>query len=283
MTATLNSLLQQGQRQLAGSSESPRLDAEVLLGHVLQVSRAYLYGNPERVIPAEQAAAYAQLLGERHVGRPVAHLTGEREFWSLPFRVTPDVLSPRPETESLVERALIYIPTDRPCDVLDLGSGSGAISVALATERPLCNVSATDSSRAALGIARENAAAQNCGHINFLEGSWFAPVGNQRFNVIVSNPPYVATGQPELTDPELAFEPPQALYSGADGLDDIRLIIKDAPVHLQPGGRLLLEHGFDQAGKITDLLEQAGFTEVRTHADLAGQPRVTEGRFGAQE
>lgn len=283
MTATVNTLLQQGRQQLAASSSSPRLDAEVLLGHVMQVDRAHLYANPERVIEAEQAGRYAHLLGERLTGRPVAHLTGEREFWSLSFRVTPDVLSPRPETELLVEQALENIPADQPCETLDLGCGSGAIAIALATERPRCRLTATDLSNTELAVARENAAANSCERIRFLEGSWFEPVGKQRFDLIVSNPPYIATEQPGLTDPELAFEPTQALYSGIDGLDAIRIIIQQAPVHLQPDGLLILEHGFDQAERVADLLEQAGFCHVHTRHDLAGQPRVTEGRKIAQE
>jgi release factor glutamine methyltransferase len=283
MTATLNTILRQGRRQLADSSASPRLDAEVLLGHVLRVSRAHLYSNPDQVIAAEQAAIYAQLLNERHAGRPVAHLTGQREFWSLSFRVSPDVLSPRPETELLVERALRHIPVSTACAVLDLGCGSGAISVALATERAAALLTGVDNSAAALGIARDNALAHNCGHIEFLPGSWFTPVAQRRFDIIVSNPPYVATGQPELTDAELAHEPPQALYSGVDGLDDIRLIIRDASTYLQPGGYLLLEHGFDQADDVAKLFAQAGFTAIQTCQDLAGLPRVTEGRFRSQE
>jgi release factor glutamine methyltransferase len=282
MITTLNTLLQQGQQQLAGSSESPRLDAEVLLGHILQVSRAHLYANPEREIAAVQVTEFEQLINERHTGRPVAHLTGTREFWSLPFHVTPDVLSPRPETELLVEQAISHLPTDRPCELLDLACGSGAIAVALATERPRCNVTATDNSSAALEIARENAAVNDCARIKFLHGSWFTPIGNQHFDVIVCNPPYIATGQPELTDPELAYEPPQALYSGVDGLDDIRQIIRDAPKNLLPGGQLLLEHGFDQAGTVTDLMLKAGFTEICTRPDLAGIPRVTQGCLGNQ-
>ena len=280
MITTLNTLLQQGQQQLTGSSESPRLDAEVLLGHILQVSRAHLYANPEREIPVAQVTEFEHLINERHTGRPVAHLTGEREFWSLPFRVTPDVLSPRPETELLVEQALNCLPADRPCEVLDLACGSGAIAVALATERPHSNVTATDNSSAALTIARENAAANDCVRIKFLQGSWFAPISDQHFDVIVCNPPYVATGQPQLTDPELAYEPPQALYSGSDGLDAIRQIIQTAPNNLVPGGHLLLEHGFDQADAINDLLLKAGFTAICTHQDLAGIPRVTQGSLG---
>jgi release factor glutamine methyltransferase len=223
------------------------------------------------------------LLDERHRGRPVAQLTGTREFWSLPFRVTSDVLSPRPETELLVEQALRRIPEDQACDVLDLGCGSGAIAVAIATERPQCNLTACDISSSALVIARQNAADHDCGRIRFLNGRWFTPVGGQRFDVIVSNPPYVATEQAEMTDAELAYEPPQALFSGTDGLDDIRAIIAAAPAHLRPGGTLLLEHGFDQAGRIVELLAQRNFEQIRTHVDMAAHPRVTEACHGIKE
>jgi release factor glutamine methyltransferase len=283
MTATLKSLLLQGQQQLANSSDSPRLDAEVLLGHVLQANRAHLYANPDREITATTQAAYERLLNERHTGRPVAHLTGQREFWSLPFAVTPEVLSPRPETELLVEQALKHIPADQVCEVLDLGCGSGAIAIAIASERPLCKLTATDISKAALNIARNNAATNQCDHIRFLEGRWLNAVGTQHFDVIVSNPPYIAIAEAELTDPELAYEPQLALYSGADGLDDIRLIINEAPAHLHSAGVLLLEHGFNQAAAIASLFAQHNFTEIRTHADLAAQPRVTEARLDIQE
>lgn len=283
MPATLKTLLQLGQQRLAASSDSPRLDAEILLCHVLQVSRAHLYANPEQNISAGSAADYEGLLDERHRGRPVAQLTGTREFWSLPFRVTSDVLSPRPETELLVEQAMRHIPVDRACDVLDLGCGSGAIAVAIATERPRCNLTACDISSSALEIARQNAAAHNCGQIRWFTGNWFSPLGEQRFDVIVSNPPYVATDQTGMTDAELAYEPAHALFSGADGLDDIRLIIAGAPAHLRPGGTLLLEHGFDQAERVADLLAQSNFDQIRTHADMAAHPRVTEACFGKQE
>jgi len=283
MTATLKSLLLKGQQQLANSSDSPRLDAEVLLGHVLQANRAHLYANPDREITATTQAAYEQLLNERRTGRPVSHLTGQREFWSLPFAVTPEVLSPRPETELLVEQALQHIPADRASAVLDLGCGSGAIAIAIATERPLCALTATDISRAALNIARNNAATNKCEQIRFVEGSWFNAVGTQRFDLIVSNPPYIATSETELTDPELVYEPQQALYSGTDGLDDIRLLIDDAPAHLHPAGILLIEHGFNQADEIASLFAQQNFSAIRTHVDLAAKPRVTEGRLATQD
>ena len=283
MTATLKTLLRQGQQQLAKSSESPRLDAEVLLGYVLQTNRAHLYANPDHEIAAVKQAAYEQLVKERLTGRPVAHLTGQREFWSLPFHVTPEVLSPRPETELLVEQALKHIPAEQACEVLDLGCGSGAIAVAIAIERPLCKLTATDVSKAALNIARDNAASNHCAHIHFLEGSWFSPLGAQRFDVIVSNPPYIATSEAELTDPELVYEPQHALYSGADGLDDIRRIISAAQAHLHRAGILLIEHGFNQANEISSLFTQYNFAEVRNHADLAGQPRVTEGQLAIRD
>jgi release factor glutamine methyltransferase len=275
MTTTLDKLLQQGRDRLATTSASPGLDAEILLGHVLKVNRAHLYANPDRELQADIATEYLALVGLRSDGQPIAHLTGEREFWSLSLQVSPDVLVPRPETELLVERALACIPDDADCRVLDLGCGSGAIAIALASERPMCRFVATDASEAALAIARLNAERHHTDRIEFVAGSWFEPLAGQRFDVIVSNPPYVATGRPDLTDRELDFEPAEALYSGADGLDDIRRIIAGASEHLQSGGWLLLEHGFDQSASIGALLQQAGFGAVTTCDDLAGLPRVT--------
>jgi release factor glutamine methyltransferase len=281
MTMTLGTLLTEARQQLAASSDSPRLDAEVLLGHVLQVTRAHLYANPDRPVDAAQTSAYRTLIDARLAGRPVAHLTGEREFWSLPLRVSADVLVPRPETELLVEQCLDQLPEAAACSMLDLGCGSGAIAIAVATERTGCSLTATDSSAAALDLARTNAARLCPGRIEFIAGEWFGPLGGRCFDVIVSNPPYVATGQSELTDPELAFEPAGALYSGPEGLDDIRLIINGASQHLNANGRLLLEHGFDQSASISALMRTAGFSDITTHADLAGQPRVTTGRWSA--
>lgn len=274
---SLKTLLLQGRARLAATSPSAQLDAEILLGHVLDSDRAHLYANPDRMLSAEQADAYEQLLEARSAGQPVAQLTGQREFWSLPLQITADVLSPRPETELLVETALLHIPVHEPCDVLDLGTGSGAIAVAIATERSRCRLTATDASEAALAVARANAARLCPERIEFVTGNWFAPLPGRVFDVIVSNPPYISIHQGALTDPELAFEPEQALYSGADGLDDIRVIVANAPAHLRPGGRLLLEHGFDQGAAVVALLAQAGFAECRTLHDLAGQPRVTSG------
>ena len=279
MPLSLKSLLLQGRARLAATSESAQLDAEILLGHVLDSDRAHLYANPDRILSPAQAEAYSQLLTARSAGQPVAQLTGQREFWSLPLQITPDVLSPRPETELLVETALVHIPLHAACDVLDLGTGSGAIAIAIATERRSCRVTATDASDAALAVAHANAARLCPGRIEFVTGSWFTPLAGRKFDVIVSNPPYVSIHQGALTDPELAFEPPQALYSGADGLDDIRVIVANAPQHLRPGGCLLLEHGFDQAAAVIALLTQAGFAYCRTLSDLAGQLRVSSGRL----
>ena len=203
----------------------------------------------------------------------------QREFWSLPLQITADVLSPRPETELLVENALLHIPLHAACDVLDLGTGSGAIAIALATERSNCRVTATDTSAAALAVARANAARLCPARIEFVTGNWFAPLTGRKFDVIISNPPYISIHHDALTDAELAFEPPQALYSGADGLDAIRVIVASAPQHLRPGGWLLLEHGFDQAAGVSALLVQAGFTDCTTLQDLAGQPRISLGRL----
>jgi len=276
---SLKTLLLQGRGRLAATSQSAQLDAEILLCHVLDSDRAHLYANPDRILSTAQADAFERLLEARSAGQPVAQLTGQREFWSLPLQITADVLSPRPETELLVESALLHIPLHEPCDVLDLGTGSGAIAIAIATERSNCQVTATDASTATLTVARANAARLCAGRIEFATGDWFAPLAGRKFDVIISNPPYISIHHGALTDRELAYEPPQALYSGNDGLDDIRVIVTAAPAHLRPGGWLLLEHGFDQAAAVVALLVQAAFIDCQTLADLAGQPRVSIGRL----
>ena len=241
--------------------------------------RAYLYANPDRPLDAAAAARYRQLLTLRKESRPVAHLTGQREFWSLDLRVSPDVLVPRPETELLVELSLLRMPEGAALRIVDLGCGSGAIAIALASERPACVVTATDQSPAALAIAEENARRLCPGRIEFLVSDWYAALAGRRFDMIVSNPPYIATGEHALTDPELAFEPPDALYSGVDGLDAIRTLIAGAPDYLKSGGWLLLEHGFAQAAAVRRLMETAGLTDVSSYADPGGHDRVTAGRW----
>lgn len=279
---TTGALLAWARNQLDSTSDSARLDAEVLLGHALEASRAALYANPDRPVSARQSALYTELVAARKQGRPVAQLTGEREFWSLALQVDSQVLVPRPETELLVERALAHISADEAAHILDLGTGTGAIAIAIASERPNCTLTASDNSAAALTIARANSEQHTPGRINFLQSDWFDALADQRFDLIVSNPPYVSTEESELTDRDLDFEPPEALYSGADGLDDIRKIIAGSPAMLTDQGCLLLEHGHDQADRIRRLLKDAGFVDPVSHADLAGIARVTEARLEAK-
>ena len=281
MTETLKTLLSNGRQRLEESSQSPRLDAEVLLGFVLEAGRASIYANSERAVTHQQATRYEQLISERSKGRPVAHLTGQREFWSLALRVNEHVLVPRPETELLVERALAHIPAGGPQTVLDLGTGSGAIATALAVERPQINLLATDASEQALTLAAQNAAIHCPNRIGFALGNWYKalPAGQTCFDLIVSNPPYISPDEVELTDVELRYEPQEALYSGDDGLDAIRTIIKGAPSRLNNKGWLLLEHGFTQTENIAGLFSEAGFSDIQSYHDLAGLSRMTEGRM----
>jgi len=267
----------EGERVLAASSTSARLDAELLLAIAVRQDRTWLYGHGEDALSDKAADLFRTLLAERTRGIPIAHLTGSREFWSLEFAVNAHTLVPRPETERLVELALDRIPANQPCRVLDLGTGSGAIAVTIASERPLADVVATDVSADALAIAKENAETHCPGRIRFCPGSWFEAVADDVYDIIVSNPPYIAAAETGLTDPELAHEPVDALYSGADGLDAIRCIVAGAADHLETGGWLLLEHGFAQADAVTNLLDAAGFDSVDNARDLAGLPRVTAG------
>jgi release factor glutamine methyltransferase len=261
--------------RLAAASTTAALDAELLVAHVLGGGRAALAADPQRAVAPEQLLALEALARRRLAGEPVAYLTGRREFWSLDLEVTPDVLVPRPETELLVERALEAIAgLDRPA-VLDLGTGSGAIAVAIAASRADARVTATDASAAALAVAQRNAARHGLRNLRFAEGEWYAPLGPARFDAIVSNPPYVAEGDPALAG--LVHEPWLALVAGAGGLAALATIAAGAPGRLSPGGRLLLEHGADQGPAVRGLLEAAGFAAVRAWRDLAGHERVSEG------
>ncbi|MBL8200472.1 MAG: peptide chain release factor N(5)-glutamine methyltransferase [Chromatiales bacterium] len=284
--STVDQLLRDGARRLGGLGGSPRLDAELLLGHALGQRREELYQSLFSGVPPEAEERYASLLAERETRRPVAQLVGRRDFWSFTLEVTNATLVPRPETEQLVERALARIPVDASWTVADLGTGTGAIALAVARERPACKVLATDLSKPALAVARRNAKALGLRNVSFRQGDWFAPLpkpdsAGWRFHMILSNPPYIAADEWSLTDPELAFEPRVALDGGRDGLTAYRLITEGAPRHLRPGGWLLLEHGFRQAEDVRGLLRQAGFGSVATTADLAGRPRVSEGQIGA--
>lgn len=276
MTA-VRQLLARARRLLDGRVDDPQLEAQILLGHALGRDRSWLYAWPESVPAPEEAARFEQLLGQRVAGRPVGHLTGRREFWSLDLRVSPDTLIPRPETEQLVEIALaLGLPHD--ARVLDLGTGCGAIALALAVERPHWRITALDRSPAALEVARSNARDLGLGNVQFLCSDWFAALGREvRFDLIVSNPPYVADGDPHLGRGDLRFEPRQALVGGSDGLVDVRRIIGDAPGHLRAGGWLWLEHGFDQATAVAAMLAAAGFGQVTLRRDLAGLERHSGG------
>ncbi|RXK60230.1 peptide chain release factor N(5)-glutamine methyltransferase [Stenotrophomonas sp. MA5] len=257
-----------------------RHEAELLLLHVLERPRSWLFAHATDPLPATAQAAFEALLARRAAGEPVAYLTGRRGFWTLDLRVDAATLIPRPETELLVELALERLPPDRPLSVADLGTGSGAIALALASERPLAQVLATDASPGALAMAARNAAHHELRNVRFAEGGqdWYAPLQGARFALIASNPPYIASEDPHLQQGDLRFEPASALASGIDGLDDIRRIVAGAPEHLQPAGWLLIEHGWDQGAAIRTLFDAAGFADVQTQQDLEQRDRVTLGR-----
>jgi len=252
-----------------------RLDAQWIVCGVLGRTRTWLLAHDTDALSEADARRIAALVARRAAGEPLAYLQGDREFFGLNLRVTPDVLIPRPDTETLVNWALDLLPTDRPCRVADLGTGSGAIALAMASRRPLAEVTAVDFSQAALAVAQGNARALGLERVRFAAGSWFEPLAGQRFDLIVSNPPYIAEGDPHL--PALRFEPITALTSGPDGLSDLRQIIANAAGHIHGNGHLLLEHGYNQANAVAQLLRDAGFTEVSTRFDFGGQPRCTGG------
>ena len=258
--------------------DEARLDAEVLLLHVLGRSRAWLFAHADDALDPALAIAFDALVARRALGVPVAHLTGEREFWSLTLKVTPDTLIPRPETELLVELALARLAQDAPCTVADLGTGSGAIALALARERPLARVVATDASAAALSVARENAKSLKISNVAFALGDWCSALGDARCDLIASNPPYIERGDAHLEQGDLRYEPIAALASGDDGLDAIRSIAAQVPAHLLMGGWLLLEHGWMQGDAVRNILIQNGFVDVDTWRDLERRDRVTGGR-----
>lgn len=278
----IGQLLAEGAAKLAAAqgldSGSARIEAQYLLQDVLNRPRAWLLAYPETTLNETQQADYEALLQRRAQGEPVAYILGEREFFGLNFKVTPATLIPRPETELLVELALQRIPQDRPCRVLDLGAGSGAIALSIAHGRLKSEVVAVDASPGALEVARENAARLNIRNAAFLRSDWYAALGPQRFHLIVSNPPYVGAGDPHLREGDLRFEPASALVSGTDGLDDIRRIAAGAQAHLEPGGWLLLEHGYNQAAQVRELLQGTALTEVFSARDLSGIERVTGGK-----
>jgi release factor glutamine methyltransferase len=281
---TVSDVLHTATTMLTRCSDSPRLDAELLLEHVTGLPRTQFHTFPERQMPPQAAWSFQQLVKRRMQGEPIAYIRGHQEFWSLLFEVSPAVLIPRPETELVVERALTQLDPAAELRVLDLGTGSGAIALAIASERPNARITAIDVSPDALAIATRNAARLQTPHVRFLQGHWYgalkgAASDTERFDVIVSNPPYIAADDSDLHPLVRRYEPKIALIPGASGFEALRTIIGGAAQHLHAGGWLILEHGWKQSAYVRELLVRAGFAHVRSHADLAGHERVTEGQI----
>ena len=275
--ATIEASLNDAESTLSAASESPRLDAEILLAWVLDVPRSYLFAHTEEELPDRQASDFSDAIERREKFEPVAYITGSKEFWSMQLNVSRDTLVPRPETETLVEQALQRIPQDRACRVLDLGTGSGAIAIAIASERPKIAIVATDSNSKALLVAKENASLHKLRNITFLEGDWTETGAEQTFDVVVSNPPYVNDNDPRLDS--LRYEPQDALTAGVDGLDAIRTIARDAKTVVRIDGWLVFEHGIEQQDAVAAVLHGYGWTDIECIEDLAGHPRVTTARM----
>jgi len=275
---TLNDAIVAATAQLKNASPTPALDAQVLLAHSLGQDRTYLIAHAKDTLDTETSRRFEQLVAQRINGIPVAYLTGEQEFWSLPFRVTADTLIPRPETELLVELALEKIPNKQKFLIADIGTGSGAIAIAIANERKGSSVIASDRSAKAIAVARQNANRLGIDNVEFVQGETFDPLADKKFNLVVSNPPYVPESDPHLAQGDVRFEPRSALAAGPEGLDVIRQIVEQAKNHLVPQGWLMIEHGYDQESAVEELFERAGFEEIECYRDLAGQPRVTIGQ-----
>lgn len=259
-------------------SPTPRLDAELLLAAALGKPRSYLRTWPERELDVDQLGLFRSHLQRRRQGEPVAYILGHQGFWSLDLEVAPHTLIPRPDTELLVESALALLPAT-PLAALDLGTGTGAIALALASERPGWQVTGVDRVEDAVALAERNRQRLQLGNVRFLHSHWFSALAGQRFGLILSNPPYIRADDRHLDQGDVRFEPSSALVAGADGLDDIRAIIQAAPQYLLAGGWLLLEHGFDQAEAVRELLATAGFSEAHSRRDLGGHERISLGRF----
>lgn len=275
---TISQALQQARQNLQASSPSPASDASILLCHVLDCSSSHLIAWPDKQLSSANEQHYNDIIQRRMLGTPVAYITGEKEFWSLALKVTPAVLIPRPETEILVEFALEVLRKKPTATIADLGTGSGAIACALASEHPGWKITATDASAEALAIAQHNADAHQLQNITFIQGNWCEALQQQDFDLIISNPPYVAIDDPHLDDGDVRFEPDGALSSGIKGMDDIELIAREAGAHLKPGGWLVIEHGYDQQQMVRDCFTSNGYVEITQQSDLADIPRITAGR-----
>ncbi|MCV6604818.1 MAG: peptide chain release factor N(5)-glutamine methyltransferase [Porticoccaceae bacterium] len=262
--------------QLASVSDTPRLDVEVLLCHLLGRDRSFLYTWPEHRLSEQQLMDFQAALTRRKAGEPIAYITGEREFWSLPLAVEPSTLIPRPDTELLVEIAL-ELPLPEKAQVLDMGTGTGAIALALASEKPCWVVHAIDQSHQAVALAQRNCQRLGVRNAEIWQSCWYQGVGERRYQLIVSNPPYIDPGDPHLSRGDVRFEPHSALVAEDAGLADIETIASGASAHLEPGGWLLLEHGYNQGDAVRQCLEGAGFADVQTRRDLGGRDRATLG------
>jgi release factor glutamine methyltransferase len=260
-------------------SPTARLDAELLLAAALGKPRSFLHTWPERIVSSEAALTFAAYLQRRSTGEPVAYILGQQGFWKLDLDVAPHTLIPRPETEMLVEAALELVPAFAPTRVLDLGTGTGAIALALASERPVWQVTAVDRVLEAVALAERNRQRLHLDNAKVLSSHWFSALEGQRFDLIISNPPYIAAEDPHLASGDVRFEPNSALVAGADGLDDLRMIVAQAPAYLNGDGWLLLEHGYDQGAAVRDLLSGQGFEKIQTRRDLGDHERITFGRL----
>jgi release factor glutamine methyltransferase len=275
-TTIQQALREAGTRLRAQAADSAALEARVLLSETLGKPASHLMAWPEQALTPAQQQRFGQLLDRRLAGEPIAYILGRREFWSLQLTVTPAVLIPRPDSELLVELALAAMPAEAPVQLADLGTGSGALAAAIAHERPRWSLWATDRSAAALRVATENFRAHRLDNVRVSAGDWCAALpAATRFDIILSNPPYVAAHDPHLQNGDLRHEPLTALAAGADGLDDIRAIVGQAPRHLQPGGLLLLEHGYQQGPSVRAWLRQNGFDNIHSHRDLVGLERAS--------
>ncbi|HRD69762.1 MAG TPA: peptide chain release factor N(5)-glutamine methyltransferase [Legionella sp.] len=269
--------LTEAMQHLKVESPEPRLDAEILLMHSLSKNRAYLYAHPDQILSDDQLKEYLHLIYQRARGIPIAYITGHREFWSLCLKVNPHTLIPRHETERLVELVIELLPDTSETHILDLGTGSGAVALAVATERPQWQITACDISIEALKIARENATNLGITNIQFFHSDWFKSLPPQSYHAILSNPPYIAQDDPHLAQGDIRFEPLSALASGQDGLADLQYIIRNSYNYLLPGGMLLMEHGFDQKIPINTIMKQIGYNNVHCWQDLNGVDRVSGG------
>lgn len=267
-------LVKQTSLRLSSQPEA-RLEAEILLAYCLEKPRVFLYTWPDHLITIEQQIKFEGLISRRSEGEPIAYILGYQEFWSLTLRVSPATLIPRSETELLVEQTLALITENNNLSILDLGTGSGAIALAIATERPACKVTATDYSTATLDIAKSNSEKHHITNVRFIQSNWLSALTGECFDIVVSNPPYIVQNDPHLQQGDLPYEPRNALVSRDNGLADIKTIIREAHQHLKPDGWLLLEHGYNQAKKVRALFEKQGFQSIRTESDYGGQPRVT--------